>query len=273
MMPFNGLPFRQSHERPRGGECRGQVSIVDLGHDFITDVLEIVLDTRRPMARADWWSIGYAIAEGAASALSIRRDDLDIAVRLSAQSSYAVFLTDAVPGGAGHVARVHEHFPLVMRKSLERVDTCSCEETTSCYQCLRTYTNQRMHAKLSRGAAATFLRVALQASSTTRSTSPTGLAADDPLSLIAGPDLAEALRQFVPAKLPMPEVGFELVDDSGAVAAEFEVAWPGQMVAIVMGERDSFAPPGWQVLRSDQFLANPMSLVGAFAAPQSDAAQ
>lgn len=267
MMPFNGLPFRQSHERPRGGECRGQLSVVDLGHDFMTDVLEIVLDTRRPMARADWWSVGYAIAEGAASALSIRRDDLDIAVRLSAEGSYAAFLTDAVPGGAGHVARVHEHFPLVLHKALERVDTCSCEETTSCYQCLRTYSNQRMHAKLSRGAAAAFLRAALQAPSTAPvpSAPATGHTAGDALTLIVQPELAEALRQFVPIKLPMPEVGYELVDDQGAVAAEFEVAWPAHRVGIVLGRTENERAADWQVVTADEVIRRPEVLPAMFS--------
>jgi len=266
-VPFNGLPFRESHERPRGGECRGQLSVVDLGHDFITDVLEIVLDARRPMARADWWSVGYAIAEGAASALSIRREDLDIAVRLSAQGSYAVFLTDAVPGGAGHVARVHEHFPLVLRKALERVDTCSCEETTSCYHCLRTYSNQRMHAKLSRGAAAAFLRAALQLpiSAPAPSPSPTAHPADDPLTLIVHPELAQALRQFVPTKLPMPEVGFELIDHQGAVVAEFEVAWPTHRLGIVLSLPENERAAEWRVVTAEDVIRRPESLPALFS--------
>lgn len=267
MMPFNGLPFRPSHERPRGGECRGQLSVVDLGHDFITDVLEIVLDTHRPMARGDWWSISYAIAEGAALALGIKRDDLDVAVRLSASGSYAVFLTDNVPGGAGHVARVHEHFPLVLRQALERVERCVCEETTSCYQCLRTYSNQRMHATLSRGAAAAFLRAALQAPSTASASSPpsTRHTADDPLTLIAEPELAKVLRQFVPARLPMPEVGYELVDHQGAVAAEFEVAWPAHRVGIVLGGMDNERAAEWQVVTADEVIRLPEVLPAMFS--------
>lgn len=267
MMPFNGLPFRQSHERPRGGECRGQLSVVDLGHDFITDVLEIVLDTRRPMARADWWSIGYAIAEGAASALSIKRDDLDIAVRLSSQASYAVFLTDAVPGGAGHVARVHEHFPLVLHKALERVEQCSCEETTSCYQCLRTYTNQRMHAKLSRGSAAAFLRKALH---DVAADSPPGPPPsptpqnEDPMALLLRPDLAERLREWVPGRLPMPEVGYEVVNERGEVVAEFEAAWPEARVAIVVNTPDDSMRESWRLITVDAFLERPDALAEFF---------
>lgn len=269
MIPYGKSPLQRSHKSPRGRECRGTISFgVDLGHDFTTDVLEVLLDTRQPMKPADWWSIGYAIAEGASLALGIKRDDLDMTVRLAADGAYSVFLTDAVPGGAGHVARIHEHFPLVLRQALHRVETCSCEATTSCYQCLRTYSNQRMHARLSRGAAAAFLRAALHGQPTVPLQdpvpTPTVRATADPLTLIVSPALAQALRTLVPVQLPMPEIGYEMVDEQGEVAAEFEVAWPDQRVGIVLKPQDDVVA-GWRVVSADDVIAQPEVITPLFA--------
>ena len=120
------------------------------------------------MRRADWWSIAYAVAEGASSALGIKREDLDVTVRLAPQGGYSMFLLDSVPGGAGHVVRVHEHLSRVAWKALDRVSNCRCEETTSCYECLRTFSNQRMHAQLIRGVAKQFLEQALNSDAADR---------------------------------------------------------------------------------------------------------
>jgi hypothetical protein len=258
-IPLAGLKFQASHRSPRGRECHGEVTYgVDLGHDFMTDVLEILLDTHLPMRKADWWSVGYAVAEGASSALGIKRDDLDLTVRLAPQCGYSVFLTDAVPGGAGHVARVHEHIPLVLHKALSRVETCACEETTSCYQCLRTYSNQRMHGSLSRGVAAAFLRAAL-APGASRPARPDGFAARSPLDLVRPASLAGALRPLIPAVLPMPEVGYELDGGAGEVIAEFEVAWPDRRIGIVLKSLESVLED-WRVMTAGDVVARPEAL-------------
>ena len=72
---------------------------------------------------------------------------------------YIVILCDAVAGGAGHVRRMAledgQVFQQVLRRALSVVDSCSCD--TSCYQCLRNYYNQKIHDKLSRRAASSFL--------------------------------------------------------------------------------------------------------------------
>lgn len=271
VIPHNGLSFSKSHKSPRGRECTGQLSYqIDLGHDFITDVLEIHLNTHLPMRFADWWSVGYAIAEGASGALGIKRDDIDLSLRLSPEGGYSVFLTDSVPGGAGHVARIHEHLPLVLRKALDRVEHCACEETTSCYQCLRTYSNQRMHSRLSRGVAAAFLREALEPARTAGRVRPlTSPVSADPLTLILNDDVRDALRALVPHEVPVPEVGFEIVDEQGAVAGEFEAAWPACYVGLVLEAPESPMPAPWRVLTALDFVARPASLTELLASPVS----
>jgi ATP-dependent helicase YprA (DUF1998 family) len=264
------LTFAESHTSPRGRECRGTQSFgVDLGHDFITDVLEILLDTDVPMGRIDWWSVGYAITEGAAAALGIKRDDLDVTVRVSPHGGYSAFLTDTVPGGAGHVARIHEHLSLVLRAALERVSTCSCEESTSCYQCLRTFSNQRLHASLSRGKAVEFLAAALDPNARPlgRRKSAPALILADPLDAVAHDGLKMVVRALVEQGAPLPEVGFELVDERGAVAGEFEVAWESRKVAIALDDADLSDVAEWYVVRAADFLADPSAIAARLLPP------
>ncbi len=154
--------YAKGHPNPRGGQCSAPLSFaVDIGHHFTTDVLEFKLVSPRITHPVLWWSIAYAITEGASAALGIRREDLDVTLRASPGGGESVFLYDAVPGGAGHVTRVHEHIQLVLETALSRVRRCSCEEDTSCYQCLRNYANQRLHSQLQRGVAKHFLQEAL----------------------------------------------------------------------------------------------------------------
>lgn len=157
-----GKKFNREHPRPSGGTCKGEVTFgVDIGHDFITDVLELRLTSPHIRAQVEYWSIAYSLLEGAALALAIRRDDLDVTMRVALDGGQSVFIFDSVPGGAGHVFRVGEHLAFVLRKALDRVTACTCEDSTSCYECLRAFGNQRLHSHLQRGVAKRFLEAAL----------------------------------------------------------------------------------------------------------------
>lgn len=153
------------HVNPRTGrECSGRLYNYHLGHDFITDVLELQLDG--PGARAAvafgekdrWRSVLYALLEGASQALQIRRTDLNGTLYYTAGSDVPVLvLYDDVPGGAGHVRRVAEAWPAVFQQAYERVAHCGCGPETACHECLWNYYNQPFHDTLSRGLAADFL--------------------------------------------------------------------------------------------------------------------
>jgi hypothetical protein len=49
----------------------------------------------------------------------------------------------------------------LLTAAYQRVASCSCGAETSCYGCLRSYSNQRLHDELSRGAARDLLRLVL----------------------------------------------------------------------------------------------------------------
>jgi len=138
--------------------------MVSLGHEFVTDVLQLQFD---PDLVADiepiWfgYSLAYALVEGAAEILEVPSTDLNATVAYSeANSVPPIVLYDNVPGGAGLVARLEEE--RVLRVCLEAAQkrvggNCGCDEATSCYGCLRSYRNQFAHQHLQRGPVFSYL--------------------------------------------------------------------------------------------------------------------
>jgi hypothetical protein len=138
------------------------VQILSLAHGFQTDVLVLRLTAPFGVAPSSevWWSTLYAIIEAASTMLEISRDDLDGTLQVTDQTPRMV-LYDAVPGGAGHVSRVHAQIMEVLRAAHRRVASCACGRETSCYRCLRGFRNQFRHDVLRRGPVADLLEAVL----------------------------------------------------------------------------------------------------------------
>lgn len=151
-------PKSHDHLLRAGHQCSGFLELVDLGHRYETDLLDIELRANRPVAdQATWKSVLYALLEAASATQQIARDDIGGTVRPTGPLTSSLTLFDTVPGGGGNVLRIADHLPQVLRAALRRVESCECGPETSCYGCLRGYRNQRDHEVLSRGAAAHFL--------------------------------------------------------------------------------------------------------------------
>ena len=166
-----GAGFRgrkKTHKTPYGQDCHGKFDQVSLGHEFVTDVLQLQF---HPQYEGDiepgWfaYSLAYALIEGAAEILEVPSIDLSATVAYgSGEHLPPIILYDNVPGGAGLVARLQEED--VLRECLEiagnRVSRCTgCGESSSCYSCLRNYRNQFSHQHLQRGPVAHYLEVLL----------------------------------------------------------------------------------------------------------------
>lgn len=159
---FGDRRRKTSHKTPHGNPCPGRLSSpLSLGHEFVTDVLQIQFQSGLELNSDPTWfaySLAFAVVEGAASSdvLEIPSTDLNATVA-AGSGNYPVppiILYDNVPGGAGLVARLEA--PDVLRAALvaayKRVSgKCGCDENTSCYGCLRSYRNQFAHQNLSRG--------------------------------------------------------------------------------------------------------------------------
>jgi hypothetical protein len=139
------------HQRPtvRGGECSSMQSNRHLGHQYLTDVVEIRLPVAMNTEEAR--STMYALL-GAMNAIGISQGDVDGTLRSAGVGvSPSIVLFDAVPGGAGHARRIVENLDELVRRGLDVVANCECGEESSCYGCLRTYSNQIHHESLVRG--------------------------------------------------------------------------------------------------------------------------
>ncbi len=67
-------------------------------------------------------------------------------------------LYDITPGGSGHVEMINNHLRAALEAAYLRTSKCEgCAPDTSCYSCLRGYTNQKWHDLLVRGTAADLL--------------------------------------------------------------------------------------------------------------------
>lgn len=162
------------HKNPRNGRDCPADNLMQrrLGHSFITDVLEIRLNGLLPMQypiqsvqddKDLWFTLLYALLEGASRTLNIRRDDLNGTVYYyNMNLPPALVLYDDVPGGAGHVRRINKALPDVFRTAYQHVNTCECGPETACHQCLWNFYNQPLHDKLARGLAVDFLQKVLE---------------------------------------------------------------------------------------------------------------
>jgi hypothetical protein len=166
-----GAGFRKRQNRhitPYGQDCNGTLKQVSLGHEFITDVLQLQFHLRPDgVIDAIWfaYSLAYALVDGAAEVLEIPSTDLNATVGHSRQYPLPpIVLYDNIPGGAGLVARFEEEEVLraCFEAALKRVSgSCGCDENTSCYGCLRNYRNQFAHQKMQRGPVLSYLKLLL----------------------------------------------------------------------------------------------------------------
>lgn len=155
----------ESHNDPRTGKActSSYFNTCHLGHDFLTDVIELRFMTFEQLENDNLWrSLTYALLEGASRALAIRRDDIDGTIyRFDKERRPAIILYDNVPGGAGHVKLIYQELETVLQSAFDHVNNDCCGPETSCYECLRTYRNQVYHDQLERGLARDFLQKCL----------------------------------------------------------------------------------------------------------------
>lgn len=137
--------------------CTGKIDYkrVHLGHEFISDILEIEIPNIDD--ESELYSVLYSLLNSASLTLDIKRADIDGCIRYTIGNTPSIILFDKVPGGAGYMNRVYESFTNVINTAFEIVSNCSCGTETSCYGCLKDYSNQFCHDILSRGNAVNYL--------------------------------------------------------------------------------------------------------------------
>lgn len=133
-----------------------------LGNVFSTDILKISLpnldsylsNIEGAEDKDLYMSVLYAILEGASTALDISRGDISGCVTENRE----IVLFDDTAGGSGFVKNIYANLCDVLRAARNKVSgQCGCTPETSCYGCLRNYSNQFFHDQLSRGLAESYL--------------------------------------------------------------------------------------------------------------------
>lgn len=206
--------------RRPGKRCTGRMQFAQLGHDYLTDVLEIQFEGT-PRTRFPGNSMISLLSAllAAVPAIGINRDEVDGTMHFRGRdSSSAMVLFDTVAGGAGHAQRILDNLPALFFAA-RKVVICSCQESASCYGCLRTYRNQNYHDELSRGDAHALIDHILSSRKSDE------FEAFSPL-------VHSLLRKVTDLGAPAPVA--EFVTPAGDV---LEVAWPDQQVAVLL-DRD-----------------------------------
>ena len=134
-----------------------------LHHVFNTDVAKISFecdtDDYNTMV-----SVMYAILNSFSMLLNIERKDIKACLSRKILSKgiceHSIIIYDAVPGGAGHSRRLvtnngRQLYDIFMYAQ-KQMENCDCDP--SCYKCLRSYNNQKIHDRLDRHLASAFLK-------------------------------------------------------------------------------------------------------------------
>ena len=188
--------------------------------------------------------------------LEIARDDIGGSLSPVGCRPWSLALFDAVSGGAGHVIQIEANLNQVLGAALRRVSTCECGPETSCYGCLRSYSNQRDHDELSRGAAEQVLRRLLDnvgnidssySQPVEAAAAPAALPADwaDTYAAATGAERA-LLILLAEGGAARPELGAE-----SAGGIPIPVSWPDRLLAADLGlqeeDKRDLKAEGWTV--------------------------
>ena len=158
----------ERHHRAGGGWCENnKLKKYSLGYRFETDVIQIRFIYPQINEFNQALSILYGIMKGTCSYLSIEEKDLAGCLQYfynqaTRSGSFTIVLYDRTPGGAGHVKRLNnaDTFENVLKETYRIVNSCTCggiKMDTSCYNCLRSYSNQKYHDLLQRRYVVEFL--------------------------------------------------------------------------------------------------------------------
>lgn len=173
------IDFTIAHTHPMNDRaCSGRYDWIHLGHTFLSDLLKIrfhsttnlpslytrvehmtegseVNSVESESSKSDsgmgfWRSLTSALLAASAQVIDVPRSELDglFSPSEARDGTAEIVLYDNVPGGAGYCRKIGERFKEVLQRAYEIVSECSCD--SSCYDCLRTYSNQPFHSELDR---------------------------------------------------------------------------------------------------------------------------
>lgn len=151
----------KKHKTVTGKNCENEIlHRYSLGYRFNTDVIQVRFCWPALTKYDEALSVLYAILKGTCAYLNIEENDIAGCIQYFrnnnvSENSYTIVLYDRTPGGSGYVKLLRDKtvFENVLKEAKRNVEECTCggeKADTSCYHCLRNYSNQRIHDKLQR---------------------------------------------------------------------------------------------------------------------------
>lgn len=273
------MGFRHSmmeeHKRSNGSTCSNKVlEKYALGYRFRTDIIQIRFLWPELRKFYPALSVMYGLIRGTCACLGIEQSDIAGTLRyftndVTKKGSFMIILYDNTPGGAGHVKRLYDEkvFKNVLKKTYEIMTQCTCggdRTDTSCYNCLRSYSNQRYHDFLQRGYVIDFLKNIFdeqypayeqtdksdEKSTVVELQGLTGWAEVEALLQYSDEDVNEFAEKAKDHEFDPPIVDYEVMDGIKVIGS-LELAWPEQKVGYITDEqidiRDALEEAGWQI--------------------------
>jgi hypothetical protein len=231
---------RDPHDEP----CGGVAEVVALGHQTRADTLRLIVPGLSGLGEEGiaWaWSLAWALVQGAVRLFEIDEDDIEPRVLTRStdggEEVMEIIWIDTVLGGSGLLAEIVRRFPHVARAALTHLEGHDC--SASCYRCLRTYRNQRVHKLLNWRLTIPQLAAAHAESVVDIGTSPGSQhftegpewdtarreGCESPLEL----RLLLAIRQ---SGLPEPQKQFIIHDTTGRILTRADFAYPDEHLLI-----------------------------------------
>lgn len=142
---------------PHSTKCKGEFKPYALGHQMNAATLRLCIPSIESWGEGEAvaWSLLYALLNGAVRAFDIDDADLDCQVLTKhiaddsnkpARRVLDVLWTDRITGGSGILIELAEKLPVVAEAALKHLEGHECP--SSCYRCLRSFRNQRVHGLL-----------------------------------------------------------------------------------------------------------------------------
>jgi ATP-dependent helicase YprA (DUF1998 family) len=227
----------RADQDPHAQRCNGQPREVVIGHQVRADTLRLIVPglAQQYEDGVSWaWSVGTAILEGALKHFELDEDDLEVMVLTARdsdgrQQALEIVFADNVLGGSGVIDSLRREFRLVLQAAIRHLDGHDCP--ASCYRCLRSYRNQRVHGLLNWRLALPYLRVAAL-------TALSPATAQESIGSMEGPDWEEARREgcespielallkaIRSAGLPEPIKQHEIYDGQGRLVTRADFAY------------------------------------------------
>jgi superfamily II DNA or RNA helicase len=151
------------HDDPRSGKiCKSNfLQSFYLGHEFKTDVIQLRFSVALASCACGeidclgaLESTAAAVLSAAARTLGISNSDLNSSVQSFNSNLNYINIFDTTPGGIGLTLSISERLSEILETATRIANECSnCREDSSCYACLRSYSNQRRHDHLIRSLA------------------------------------------------------------------------------------------------------------------------